>query len=78
MDSYNLFGIEYPGYVRPQSHTTDSEEGVEVDASLFGSPTSSTSGDQLADFQAVMGAGATSEGTPTASDDDSNGSHDEA
>jgi DNA-directed RNA polymerase subunit beta' len=60
MDSYNLFGIDYPGYVRPQSHTTDGDEGVEVDESVFGasSATSATSS-ALADFQAVMGAGST-------------------
>ncbi|MFZ9731675.1 MAG: DNA-directed RNA polymerase subunit beta', partial [Ilumatobacteraceae bacterium] len=61
MDSYNLFGIDYPGYVRPQSHTTDGDEGVEVDESVFGSPSAATStSSALADFQAVMGAGSTS------------------
>ncbi|MGA1333157.1 MAG: DNA-directed RNA polymerase subunit beta', partial [Ilumatobacteraceae bacterium] len=61
MDSYNLFGIDYPGYVRPQSHTTDGDEGVEVDESVFGSPSAAAStSSALADFQAVMGAGSTS------------------
>jgi len=61
MDSYNLFGIDYPGYVRPQSHTTDGDEGVEVDESVFGSPSAATStSSALADFQAVMGAGTSS------------------
>ena len=60
MDSYNLFGIDYPGYVRPQSHTTDGDEGVEVDESVFGSPSATTAtSSALADFQAVMGAGST-------------------
>jgi DNA-directed RNA polymerase subunit beta' len=60
MDSYNLFGIDYPGYVRPQSHTTDGDEGVEVDESVFGaSSAKSATSSALADFQAVMGAGST-------------------
>jgi hypothetical protein len=59
MDSYNLFGIDYPGYVRPQSHTTDGDEGLEVDESVFGTPSaSSSSSADIADFQAVMGTGA--------------------
>ncbi|MFM8507091.1 MAG: DNA-directed RNA polymerase subunit beta', partial [Actinomycetota bacterium] len=59
MDSYNLFGIDYPGYVRPQSHTTEGDEGVEVDESVFGtaSPSSSSNAATVADFQAVMGTG---------------------
>ncbi|MFM7898856.1 MAG: DNA-directed RNA polymerase subunit beta', partial [Actinomycetota bacterium] len=59
MDSYNLFGIDYPGYVRPQSHTTEGDEGVEVDESVFGTASSSSSSNAatVADFQAVMGTG---------------------
>jgi DNA-directed RNA polymerase subunit beta' len=75
MDSYNLFGIDYPGYVRPQSHTTDSDEGVEVDASVFGTATATATDDQLADFQAVMGVGATDqngEGPSDGADAESN------
>ncbi|MEY4401394.1 MAG: DNA-directed polymerase beta subunit [Actinomycetota bacterium] len=62
MDAYNLFGIEYPGYVRPQSHTTDGDEGVEVDESVFGSPSTATAtSSALADFQAVMGTGSSTQ-----------------
>jgi DNA-directed RNA polymerase subunit beta' len=59
MDSYNLFGIDYPGYVRPQSHTTEGDEGVEVDESVFGTASSSSASNAatVADFQAVMGTG---------------------
>jgi hypothetical protein len=58
MDSYNLFGIDYPGYVRPQSHSTEGDEGVEVDPAKFAATarSSSTAAD-ASDFQAVMGVG---------------------
>ena len=55
MDSYNLFGIDYPGYVRKQSHTTDGEDGVDVDASKFQTPSSSSVGPDAAEVQAVLG-----------------------
>ena len=64
MDAYNLFGIDYPGYVRPQSHTTEGDEGLEVDESVFGAPATSSTSSALADFQAVMGAG-----SPSATED---------
>jgi DNA-directed RNA polymerase subunit beta' len=64
MDAYNLFGIDYPGYVRPQSHTTEGDEGLEVDESVFGAPSTSATSSALADFQAVMGAG-----SPTSADE---------
>jgi DNA-directed RNA polymerase subunit beta' len=73
MDAYNLFGIDYPGYVRPQSHTTEGDEGVEVDESVFGAPSTSTAtSSALADFQAVMGTG-----SPTAANEAGDESADE-
>jgi len=60
MDSYNLFGIDYPGYVRPQSHTTDGEDGVEVDTAKFATPpTSQSASVDAADVQAVLGVNVT-------------------
>ncbi|MFM7047780.1 MAG: DNA-directed RNA polymerase subunit beta', partial [Actinomycetota bacterium] len=68
MDSYNLFGIDYPGYVRPQSHTTDADEGLEVDTSVFGTPAPSSSSTSVSEFQAVMGVG-TPSAEPAESDE---------
>jgi DNA-directed RNA polymerase subunit beta' len=55
MDAYNLFGIDYPGYVRAQSHTTEGDEGIEVDPAAFAAPARSASELDASDVESVLG-----------------------
>ena len=71
MDAYNLFGIDYPGYVRPQSHTTDGEDGVEVDTARFASPPAHSASADAADVQAVLGVTVADTNGDTDTDTDS-------
>jgi DNA-directed RNA polymerase subunit beta' len=73
MDAYNLFGIDYPGYVRPQSHTTDGEDGVEVDTARFASRPAHSASADAADVQAVLGVTVADTNGDTDSDTDTDG-----
>ena len=56
MDSYNLFGLDYPGYVPQTNYSSDDDAGIAVDPERFGAPkaTSSASVD-ASDLQSVLG-----------------------
>ena len=82
MDSYNLFGLEYPGYVPQTNYSSDDDAGIAVDPERFGTPKPSSSASvDASELQSVLGVsvlpagenGAADEATddiPAESDDD--------
>jgi hypothetical protein len=78
MDSYNLFGLDYPGYVPQTNYSSDDDAGIAVDPERFGTPKPSSSASvDASELQSVLGVsvmptgenGAADEATTEATDD---------
>jgi hypothetical protein len=70
MDSYNLFGLDYPGYVPQTNYSSDDDAGIAVDPERFGTPKSSSSASvDASELQSVLGVSVLPSGENGAADE---------